>query len=144
MLDGSISRRKFLQSTALALGGAAALPLLNAYAAPAPIRAGRAARQTATVDSAFVSGTSSTARQWLVLPALPPLEGRSIVLVQNPGRSRVEVSFRLVASEGSAPSIASSSRVWIPTACTSRGIRSSTRYAGSAPGRPAPCNAKVE
>jgi hypothetical protein len=60
-------------------------------------------------DSAIVSGTSTTARRWLVLPTLPPVEGRSIVLVQNPGRSRVEVSFRLIASEGSAASIRSRS-----------------------------------
>jgi hypothetical protein len=60
-------------------------------------------------DSAIVSGTSTTARRWLVLPALPPVEGRSIVLVQNPGRSRVEVSFQLFGSDGSAASIRSRS-----------------------------------
>src|SRR5438876_8578457 len=66
-MDQPVSRRTFLKSSALALGGAAAMPLLNAYAAPAPARAGRAPLQTATVDSGFVSGEhdETLLREWI-------------------------------------------------------------------------------
>jgi len=60
-------------------------------------------------DSALLSGAPGAARRWLVLPALPPIEGRSILLVQNPGRAPVQVSIELIASEGPATSVRSRS-----------------------------------
>ncbi len=66
-----LTRRKFLQSTALALGGMAALPLLNTYAAPLPTRlpspAGGTLQQSPTVDAAFVSGEhdETLLREWI-------------------------------------------------------------------------------
>ena len=54
-------------------------------------------------DSATLNGSSTTAGDWLVMPALPPTGGRSFLFLQNPGRRQVEVSFRLIGSEGPSP-----------------------------------------
>jgi Family of unknown function (DUF5719) len=56
-------------------------------------------------DSATLSGTTSTSATWLVLPALPPSGGRSFLLVQNPGRGQVDVTFQVIGSGGSPPPI---------------------------------------
>lgn len=54
-------------------------------------------------DSAMLNGSTITAGRWLVMPALPPSGGRSFLLLQNPGRGRVEVSFRLIGSDRPPP-----------------------------------------
>lgn len=54
-------------------------------------------------DSAMLNGSPTTSSRWLVMPALPPSGGRSFVLLQNPGRGRVEVSVRLIGSDGHPP-----------------------------------------
>jgi hypothetical protein len=54
-------------------------------------------------DAATLDGSAVTATRWLVLPALPPSGGRSFVVVQNPGKARVEVAFRLIGSGGVLP-----------------------------------------
>ncbi len=53
-------------------------------------------------DSATLTGSPSTSAKWLVLPALPPSGGRSFLLVQNPGREQVEVTFQVIGSSSSA------------------------------------------
>lgn len=53
-------------------------------------------------DSAGLNGSPLGARRWLVMPALPPSGGKAFLLVQNPGRQQVEVSFRLIGTGGSA------------------------------------------
>jgi uncharacterized protein DUF5719 len=54
-------------------------------------------------DSAIINGVSDTAGRWLVMPALPPSGGRGFLVLQNPGRRPVQVSFRLIGTEGPAP-----------------------------------------
>jgi hypothetical protein len=54
-------------------------------------------------DSATLIGSPVTSRRWLVLPALPPSDGHSFLLVQNPGRGPVTVTFRLIGADGPAP-----------------------------------------
>ena len=56
-------------------------------------------------DPASLGGSPAPAKRWLALPALPPTGGRSFLLLQNAGRGQVDVSFRLIGSEG--PSAAS-------------------------------------
>jgi hypothetical protein len=56
-------------------------------------------------DSATINGTSNTASRWLVLPASPPSGGRTFLLVQNPGRGQVRVSFELIGRNGPASAI---------------------------------------
>jgi hypothetical protein len=53
-------------------------------------------------DSATLIGSSTTSMRWLVLPVLPPSDGRSFLLVQNPGREHVTVTFQLIGSDGPA------------------------------------------
>jgi len=56
-------------------------------------------------DSATLIGSSTTSRRWLVLPALTPSNGRSFLLVQNPGREQVKVTFRLIGGDGPVASL---------------------------------------
>jgi len=54
-------------------------------------------------DSAGLNGSTVAARRWLVMPGLPPTGGRAYLLVQNPGRHPVEVSFRLIGAGATPP-----------------------------------------
>jgi hypothetical protein len=53
-------------------------------------------------DMANLNGSPTAAPRWLVLPAMPPSGGRELLLVQNPGRGEVTVSFRLFGPDGPA------------------------------------------
>jgi Family of unknown function (DUF5719) len=51
-------------------------------------------------DTATIEGSAATADRWLVLPAVPPSGGRSFLVLQNPGRGRVDVAIHLLGSGG--------------------------------------------
>jgi hypothetical protein len=51
-------------------------------------------------DEATIDGSATTAGRWLVLPALPPSGGRSFLVLQNPGKDRVDLNIRLMGSGG--------------------------------------------
>jgi hypothetical protein len=51
-------------------------------------------------DAATIDGSATTANRWLVLPAVPPSGGRSFLVLQNPGRDRVDVTIRLIGGGG--------------------------------------------
>jgi hypothetical protein len=51
-------------------------------------------------DTATVAGTSDPASTWLVLPLVPPEGGESVLVLQNPGRSPVDVAIRLIGGNG--------------------------------------------
>jgi hypothetical protein len=50
-------------------------------------------------DGATISG-AVPAGSWLVMPTLPPAGGEALLIMQNPGRSLVRVTVRLIGSRG--------------------------------------------
>ncbi len=54
-------------------------------------------------DEATVTGTPGAARAWLVLPALTPKGGRSLLVLQNPGRSGLRLAIQLLGPSGAVP-----------------------------------------
>jgi len=54
-------------------------------------------------DQATVTGTPTPEPTWLVLPALTPKGGRSFLVLQNPGRSRLRITVQLLGPSGIVP-----------------------------------------
>ena len=54
-------------------------------------------------DEATVTGTPAASRAWLVLPALTPKGGRSLLVLQNPGRSGLRLAVQLLGPSGVVP-----------------------------------------
>jgi hypothetical protein len=52
-------------------------------------------------DQATVTGTRAALPRWLVLPTAPPTGGRTLLLLENPGRTGVRVSVALLGPNGS-------------------------------------------
>jgi hypothetical protein len=71
----------------------------------------------ATADIAATSGSSLTSDRWLVLPAVGPAGGPSVVLLQNPGDEEVTASVTLLGAEGS---LGASESVTVPARSTVR------------------------
>lgn len=54
-------------------------------------------------DEATVSGVAVPSRAWLALPALSPSGGRSILVLQNPGRTSDRIDVQLIGANGTVP-----------------------------------------
>jgi len=52
-------------------------------------------------DTATMDGAAAAASSWLVLPTLPAGGGKTVLILQNPGRAPVDVAIRVIGDNGS-------------------------------------------
>jgi hypothetical protein len=51
-------------------------------------------------DAATLDGATEPAARWIVLPSLPPVPGRTFLVVQNAGRVRAQIRLTAIGPEG--------------------------------------------
>jgi hypothetical protein len=51
-------------------------------------------------DQATIDGAPRPAPRWLVVPTLPPAGGLGLLILENPGRTDVRASIRLIGADG--------------------------------------------